>query len=553
MKKLTLIEVKARIEELRPDVEISVESYRGWKQTCLFYDKVEKDWFESTPCRVVTKGVMHPRRSVEQRKKTNLERYGTECSIASNSVREKAKKTLLKKYGVTHPLKSDSILEKRKETVRERYGVDCVTQSSKVKSKTKETLKVKYGVEHPMELKSVRDKIHETVLKKYGVNHHSQAQSVKDKKESTMMERHGVRSPFQLPKAVILSRETMMERHGASTFWESKKIHVDNGEYLCDIWKKASAPKPSYSNLINQLKCLGYTGTVPLQEVEAVLDSYKSSKSSLEVLTEKILGVATYNRGVPGHTHMHKPDFKISDSLFVNVDGLYWHSSARKQDKWYHFNLRTKFEENNTRIVQFREDEITLKPSIVQSMIAHCSNSTTKCIGARKCLVNDIAQAQAEQFLLDNHIMGTTSARHVGLADSSQNLLSIMSYRVHGNTIKIERFCSKVGHNVQGGFSKLLSHVVANSPACTEVQSWVDLRYGNGHSLVGNGFIEARTTLGWKWTDGTRTFNRRRCRANMDSRRLSEKEHAAELGWCKIYDAGQRLFVKSIASKTASI
>jgi len=28
----------------------------------------------------------------------------------------------------------------------------------------------------------------------------------------------------------------------------------------------------------------------------------------------------------------------------------------------------------------------------------------------------------------------------------------------------------------------------------------------------------------------------------MDDRKLSEKKHAEELGWFKIYDAGQRLF-----------
>ena len=33
--------------------------------------------------------------------------------------------------------------------------------------------------------------------------------------------------------------------------------------------------------------------------------------------------------------------------------------------------------------------------------------------------------------------------------------------------------------------------------------------------------------------------------ANMDDRKLTEKEHAIELGWVKIYDAGQRLYVRN--------
>jgi hypothetical protein len=38
------------------------------------------------------------------------------------------------------------------------------------------------------------------------------------------------------------------------------------------------------------------------------------------------------------------------------------------------------------------------------------------------------------------------------------------------------------------------------------------------------------------------TYNRLQCTANMDSRKLSEKEHAVELGWSRIYDAGQRFY-----------
>ena len=42
------------------------------------------------------------------------------------------------------------------------------------------------------------------------------------------------------------------------------------------------------------------------------------------------------------------------------------------------------------------------------------------------------------------------------------------------------------------------------------------------------------------------TYNRLRCRANMDNRKLSEKEYSEELGWERIYDAGQRLYIKSL-------
>ena len=76
--------------------------------------------------------------------------------------------------------------------------------------------------------------------------------------------------------------------------------------------------------------------------------------------------------------------------------------------------------------------------------------------------------------------------------------------------------------------------------------SFVDLRYGNGSSLLKAGFELKGITLGWKWTDFKSTYNRLRCRANMDDRKLTEKEHANELGLYKIYDAGQAKFIKEI-------
>ena len=75
--------------------------------------------------------------------------------------------------------------------------------------------------------------------------------------------------------------------------------------------------------------------------------------------------------------------------------------------------------------------------------------------------------------------------------------------------------------------------------------SWVDLRYGNGDSLKKVGFKIEKETLGWKWTDLHNTYNRLKCRANMDERCLTQAEHASELGWVKIYDAGQRLYAKN--------
>jgi hypothetical protein len=104
--------------------------------------------------------------------------------------------------------------------------------------------------------------------------------------------------------------------------------------------------------------------------------------------------------------------------------------------------------------------------------------------------------------------------------------------------------CSEVGTTVVGGFSKLLSYI-EKITTFDSIEYWVDLRYGTGNFLLNHNFIHKKDTQGWRWTDRKNTFNRLKCTANMDERNLTEKEHASELGWSRIYDAGQRLYVKT--------
>jgi len=63
------------------------------------------------------------------------------------------------------------------------------------------------------------------------------------------------------------------------------------------------------------------------------------------------------------------------------------------------------------------------------------------------------------------------------------------------------------------------------------------LRYGSGKGLKSLGFKHIKDQKGgFCWTDFENTFNRLKC---------TTKEKADELGWKKIWDAGQRLFIKN--------
>jgi hypothetical protein len=98
---------------------------------------------------------------------------------------------------------------------------------------------------------------------------------------------------------------------------------------------------------------------------------------------------------------------------------------------------------------------------------------------------------------------------------------------------------------VVGGYSKLLKYAIKTFDI-DKIYTFVDLRYGDVASLKDMGFVHVGTTLGWKWTDYDKTYNRLFCKANMDERKLTQKEYAKELGLVKIYDAGQAKMVLSV-------
>jgi hypothetical protein len=263
--------------------------------------------------------------------------------------------------------------------------------------------------------------------------------------------------------------------------------------------------------------------------------------NSLEKLFAERLKLEKFDKKT-GLNFGYQPDFKINDRLYVNLDGIYWHSD-KFRSKDYHLNMRRSYEENGARILQFLETEVIGKTNIVESIVNNLTNKSSR-IYARKCTLKSVESNVAELFLTGNHLMGATKAKHIGLYYRDE-IVCLFSYKLYGKTLKVERFCSKINTCVVGGFSKILNHMEKLlSPE--KIEYWVDLRYGTGEYLEKIGFNKSHETLGWKWTNFKKVFNRRYCRANMDSRRLSEKQHAEELKLHKIYDAGQRLFVKAL-------
>lgn len=550
MKKLDYKMAAARFEEQgRTDIRLLEEGYVSWKRDANFLDLICGEVFRSTPRNVYHQRSCHPKRAMEQRRQTCIEKYGKgkEKTQAGIERDEKKKQTSLERHGETHPFKSPEIQKKRKEAFLKRYGVENPSQAASVKAKVRETNRRNLGVDYPSQSKEVRERQKKACLEKYGVEYVSQTVEFKQKVKDTCLDKFGVVCPFQKEGVSEKIKKTNRERYGYDFYLQANAIRLDTGKSLVEFWNGIQDPKPSYHWLFQRAKNQIRTNENLTESfLEQIFVAYNEDKTDIELLGEKLFGVSRYN--CKAHPDLlYKPDFKLSEKIFVNVDGLYWHSEARKPDKNSHVRLREEMEKTGLTILQFREDEIKSKPDLVSSMVKNKLGMAPSKIFARKTKVFEATQKEVDSFLEENHLMGKTKAKHLVLKNNQGNFVAIMSYKVFsGGICHIERFCSLRDTVVVGGFSKLLNALENFVPNMKEIHYWVDLRYGSGTHLEQQGFSKVRETLGWKWTDGVSTFNRLKCRANMDERKLSEREHAEELGWVRIYDAGQRLFVKTM-------
>lgn len=419
-----------------------------------------------------------------------------------------AKANALRKQNniVTNSLQE--VKDKRAQTNLDRHGHRTGWTEASLSARRKTNLE-RYGVEEPLSLGHIREKakaawtidaVKKGVLKKYGVDNVSKVPEIKQRQIETSIERGHIR------RIEGCSHDEISELYGI--------------------------PRTTLCSFTRQF------GT-DLDKIEKFAEQYHAGISDIEriFLAE---GLTSAHESI----ERYRPDFKVADGMFVNADGLYWHSERIKDNK-YHFDLRVKMENNDIRILQFRADEIKTKLPIVLSIIKSKTNMTSS-IYARKCTIQQVPPKEAKAFLEANHIMGNKSTKNEGLFLDGQ-LVCLFSYKVIKGILKIERFCSLLNTTVVGGFSRLLKHVEKLTQV-KEIHNWVDLRYGDGKHLLNKGFHVERDTLGWCWTNFHATYNRLKCTANMDDRGLSEREHAKELRLSKIYDAGQRLYIKKVGN-----
>lgn len=109
-----------------------------------------------------------------------LEKHGG-FGMASKEIRDKIESTNLEKFGSKCSLKDPEVNAKARKTTKEKYGVDYALQSKKIYDETVETLNKRYGVEHALQNENIKNKMCERNIEKYGVSNTMQIPEVQEK------------------------------------------------------------------------------------------------------------------------------------------------------------------------------------------------------------------------------------------------------------------------------------------------------------------------------------------------------------------------------------
>ena len=183
------------------------------------------------------------------------------------------------------------------------------------------------------------------------------------------------------------------------------------------------------------------------------------------------------------------PEYKIG----IEYDGLIWHSTKYKEDKYYHLNKTKQCEEQGIRLIHIFEDEWLYKKEIVKSIISELFNKQDRIIPSENCIVKTLDNKTAEEFFNENNIDGYfDSDINIGLFFNDE-LVSAIGISINNDTVQINRYCNKLNTKLDKSLNSFIKHI-ANQFKISKFVVNIDKRYNNSKPFKDVGFNHTTNT-----------------------------------------------------------
>ena len=445
----------------------------------------------------------------------------------------------------------------RANTMKEKYGVENISQLQSTKDKKVQKSLEKYGVENVAQSKEVKDKMKETCLEKYGVVYASQAEEVAQKVSKTRRAFSAERKEELRQKQWVTHKKVFLEK--LSQKLKSSDLEMINpDEYIgFQTHRKREQLQMGYS--LKCLKCgtefkrIFHTGHDPKTWCPTCNSGLKSIKESdLGEWLSQFVEIERSDRSViaPKEIDIIVPSKKIG----IEYDGLYWHSHKILGDSKYHLNKTLAANEKGYRLIHVFEDEWIYKQSIVKNRLKHILGVGCISVYGRKCEIREVNKELSDKFLEKYHIQGSCpSSVRLGLFYKNR-LVALMTFGKPRFNKQYDwellRYCTMGSVNVVGGASKLMSYFDEHYDG--SMISYSDRRWGDGELYSKLGFRHSHDTEPNYWyIKNQERFNRMKFQKhklphlleNFDPMK-SEGENMTEHGYNKVYDCGNRVYVR---------
>ena len=468
-------------------------------------------------------------------------KYGVDNVSQHKDIRKKIQKSL--------DATRDETKQKRDKTMPERYGVLYPMQNAKLKAKIQATNEERYGHKNPayneeirmklserMKSPEVLQKYYETSMKNWGVPRPSMMQEVQDKMKATCLERYGVEYATQDLEILSKMQESMKQAL-------LDKYDVDHFSKIPESREKAKETMIERYGVSCGLQLESYLRGNEHNRISRVniAVAEKLKKSGIEVEFEFYLSGKLYDLHV------------IGTNILIEINPTYTHNSVGNhwnviRNKDYHLSKTTLASENGYRCIHiFEWDDINKIINMLRPK---------ETIYARNCVVKEISQKQANEFLRIYHLQGSVNNQKTCLGlYHKDDLIQVMTFgspRYNKNyEYELLRLCTKSRYAVTGGANKLFSYFCKHyNPS--SIISYCDISKFNGDVYEKLGMTLDHTTSPVKiWSkDKEKVTNNLLLSRGYDQlfrtnygKGTNNEELMLEHGWLPVYDCGQKVYV----------
>lgn len=487
---------------------------------------------------------------------------GNKCPCVNKKRREKQTASIIKKYGVSTVGAIPGVAEKRKQTTLKNWGVEFPAQSKIIKQKQLTS----FGSRNQEEkIKSIK-KAKTTNLQKYGVTHHMKLDQQKQKVNLTNVNRYGFARPLQNSEFAKKVSDTWKNKSEEEI--KNHRIKIKDSKSLDELNKITNSfdtlfDREEFKNLINNLstrkkvaKELGIAVStlylyINQHNLKGELNKNPNS-SAFEIEVGEFIESLGFNikRNDRSIIAPKELDIVVAEkNIAIECCGLYWHSESKNKHKNYHYDKYKSCQDKGIFLITIFEDEWNYKKEIVKQRLRHKFNRAKDSIPARKCQVKEITSKAANEFVEQHHIQGSIKSKINLALVHDEDIVAVMTIGKARYSKQYEyellRFC--LSQPVVGAAGKLFSYFKKKYNPCSVI-SYSDNRWSDGMVYRHLEFDKQKETVGYYYTDYFAKYNRNHFQkhklvAEGHDSTLSEWEIAQALGYDRIWDCGQSLWL----------